>query len=117
MQRTDAIQHALLELHRVLVDEAHREYEWSHGSTTAGELLELLVSHETFAWLQPFTSLIVELDEQEPGGVDRAWADRARGLLRPDAAGDAFQQRYEELVQRSPDVVVAHGAVMRTLRP
>jgi len=114
MQRTDAIQHALLELHRVLVDEARREYERSHGSTTAGELLELLVSHQTFVWLQPFTSLIVELEQ---GGVDPAWADRARGLLRPDAAGDAFQQRYDELVQRSPDVVVAHGAAMHTLRP
>lgn len=116
MQSTDVIRTELLELHRLLVEEARRDHERIHGKTSAGQLLDLLVNDEAFAWLKTLTSLIVELDEQEASVLDREWVERARSALRPDADGDAFQQRYEALVQRSPDVVVAHGAAMRALR-
>ncbi len=39
----------------------------------------------------------------------------ARELLHPNEMGSDFQQRYFEFIQRSPDVAVAHGIMMREL--
>lgn len=119
MENLDLIRERLLELHRLIVEQARQTYERTHGKKTAGEFLGVLVSEE-FAWLQPFTALIVELDDEEAmqDSLDRStWKGRARALLRPDAEGDAFSRRYDELVQRSPDVVFAHRAAMRALAP
>lgn len=113
MKNLDVIRDRLLELHRVLVEEERRAYERVHGKTTAGQFLDVLVNDADFAWLRPLTSLIVELDDEEVDHV--AWTARAREMLRPDAEGGTFQRRYDAVVQRSPDVVVAHGATMRAL--
>lgn len=116
MKTIDIIRDRLLELHKAVVDEERRAYERAEGKTTAGEFLEVLVSDERCAWLRPFTSLVVALDDEETGADGHAaWLSRARALLRPDAEGDAFQRRYDELVQSSPDILVAHGAAMRAL--
>lgn len=115
MQSADAIRDELLELHRLLLEEARSEYERIHGKLTPGQFLGLLMNDDEFSWLRSLTALIVELDEQKSTVVDQAWADRARELLRPDAAGNAFQKRYDELVHRSPDVSVAHGSTMRAM--
>lgn len=113
MKNVDVIRENLLELHRVLVEEERRAYERAHGKTSAGQFLDVLVNDEDFAWLKPLTALIVALDDDE---VDHAsWAERARTMLRPDAEGGPFQRRYDALVQRSPELVVAHGATMRAL--
>ena len=39
----------------------------------------------------------------------------ARDLMRADEEGTEFQQRYFELVQKSPDVALAHGRLTRLL--
>jgi hypothetical protein len=116
MQKASVIRDELLELHRLLLEEVRRDYEREHGKVTPGQYLDLLVNDEAFAWLRSLTALIVELDESKSESVDDAWAKRARELLRPDAAGSTFQQRYDELLHRSPDVSVAHGATMRAMR-
>jgi hypothetical protein len=123
MQRLENLRHALLRLHQSFVDAERLEYERVHGRVPGGQLLDALINEPEFAWLKALTTLIVQLDEQ----VDEAnpQADAAdeesrmlqlRALLRPDAAGSAFQQRYATLLQRSPDVVVAHAAVAQALR-
>jgi hypothetical protein len=38
-----------------------------------------------------------------------------RKLLRPAAEGEGFQRKYAEAMQRSPEVVVAHGRAIRAL--
>ena len=89
MKNVDVIRENLLELHRVLVEEERRAYERTHGKTTAGQFLDVLVNHEDLAWLKPLTALIVALDDDE---VDHAsWAERARTMLRPDAEGGPFR--------------------------
>jgi hypothetical protein len=118
MDRMHQVRDHLLELHRALVDEERRAYEREHGKITAGEFLGVLIRDEAFAWLRPMTELIVELDDPELAGkLDWAgWQQQIRELLRPDPDGSDFQQHYEALIQRSPDVGLAHGATMRALR-
>lgn len=74
----------------------------------------MLVEDPAWAWLREFSALIVQADESAKG--DEAWLAEARRLLKPDSAGTPFQQRYAWLIERSPDIAYAHGAVMRALR-
>ena len=114
MSSVDRIRDQILELHRALIEEERKEYESAHGKTTPGQLLELLVSHESFAWLKPFTTLIVELDDHEEDRLD-VWLVRARALFSRDAAAGDFQKRYDVLVGRNPALAAAHGSVVASL--
>jgi hypothetical protein len=100
----------LLDLHRALVDSERREYERVRGRVTDRAFLEALIGAPELAWLNPLTSLIVRLEEavEENSGVEDCVAE-IRKLLRPNAAGFGFQKKYAEAMQRSPEVIVAHG--------
>ena len=109
----------LLDLHRTLVDSERREYERSRGRLTDRAFLEALIGAPELAWLGPLTSLIVRLEEvleDRAGGT--ALEDcvaEIRKLLRPAPEGQGFQRKYAEAMQRSPEVVVAHGTAIRAL--
>ena len=105
----------LLELHKVLVDVEREGYERARGRMTDGEFLKALIDDPAFAWLAPLTALIVRLDELGAGDLPAEYKAEIRRLLKPDDLGSAFQRRYHELLQRSPDALVAHGAVVRAL--
>jgi hypothetical protein len=116
------MRHELLDLHRSLVDTERREYERARGRMTDRAFLGALISDPVLAWLNPLTSLIVRLDEllEEEGPQSAAQLDdcvsEIRKLLKPAAEGQGFQRKYEDAMQRSPEVVVAHGKVMRALQ-
>jgi hypothetical protein len=122
MERADEIRHGVLALHRAIVAFEKAGHERRHGRMTAAAFLAVLVEAEEFAWLRPLTTLIVQLDEvldePEPSDADSldAWRSQLRALLTPSAAGSAFQQRYAQLLQSSPDVALVHATVMRLLR-
>ena len=86
-----------------------------------GEFLQLVVHDPWFQWLRPMTALIAAMDEamtdEAPEAAARVTAlvAAARELLHPNEMGSDFQQRYFEFIQRSPDVAVAHGIMMRDL--
>jgi hypothetical protein len=105
----------LLELHKTLVDVERDGYERARGRMTDGEFLKALIDDPAFAWLAPLTALIVRLDELEGDDVPRDYRSEIKRLLKPDDLGSAFQRRYHEIVQRSPDALVAHGAVIKLL--
>ena len=108
----------LLDLHRTLVDSERREYERSRGRVTDRAFLEALIGAPELAWLGPLTSLIVRLEEvlEEPAGeAVQDCVVEIRKLLRPAAEGAGFQRKYAEAMQRSPEVVVAHGRAIRAL--
>lgn len=105
---------ALLELHRAIVAIEREDHERKAGSTNAAAFLRLLVEDEAWSWLRPLSALIVQIDEGE--GDEKALVAETRTLLKPDANGLAFQQRYAWLLDRSPDVAYAHGQVMRALK-
>lgn len=113
---------AVLGLHRELLAAERIAWEAMNGRATRNaEFLQLAITDPWFQWLRPMTALIAAIDEAMvdplPDQEDRVSGliTAARDLLHPDDIGTDFQQRYYEFVQRSPDVAVAHGVVMREL--
>ena len=102
----------ILELHKALVDVEREGYERARGRMTDGEFLKALIDDPAFAWLAPLTALIVRLDEPD---LPAEYKSELKRLLKPDDLGSTFQRRYHELLQKSPDALVAHGAVMKLL--
>ena len=103
---------ALLPLHRRLIDLAKEEYEFAVGPVPSPtQLVELVRTDPFFAWLQPMTTIIVDIDEMaridfEPGGVT-AIAARVEQFLE--------SERYVTLLQRDVDVAIAHAALRKAL--
>src|SRR5215831_8647367 len=92
-RRLNLVRHALLRLHRSLMDAERVLYEQAHGQVTRGELLQLLISHEQFDWLHTISELIVSIDEMmdadEPvteESVD-SLIKRIRALVTPSETG------------------------------
>ena len=110
----------LLGLHAVLLAVERRAYEAVHGPTDAVALLRLVIDHEHFAWLRALSAMIARIDEAldaDPAtiAVDvERFVREAHGLLR--SAGDgAFERRYRDVLQQSPEAIMAHAEVMKVL--
>jgi hypothetical protein len=85
------------------------------------QVLRIVMQHEWFAWLRPLSALIVQADERlaaeepvRPEDVE-AFRDETRGLLQRDLGGAAFREKYQRILQASPDVVIAHGRLAAAL--
>lgn len=114
----------LVELHKALIDSERVEYESSFGTiATPNQFLKLLIEDPWFAWLQPISAMVVSIDElmdedEEP--LTQATVARVRNqassLLRATEEGEGFGRSYFESLQRTPDVVLAHAAVMKLLK-
>ena len=111
----------LLHLHKALLDIERAAYEQVYGSVSSGELLQLVINHEQFAWLHSISELIVRIDEMldvdEPvmTGDAGTLLAQARALLKPSETGDEFERRYYAALQREPTVVLAHRDVTKIL--
>lgn len=121
LQRLRELRRAMLHLHKVLLDTERAAYEQASGHVSSGELLQLVISHEQFAWLHSISELIVRIDElldaEEPAtnvAAEELLAE-ARALLRPSETGSEFERKYYKAFQLEPDAVLAHGQVMRIL--
>ncbi len=118
MTETTAVRHALLELHRVLLDAQRVQAERFGGRMSAGEVLQAAADDLRFSWLKELSALIAALDhaqaEEDDAGVQAAVA-RARALLDPPDPGTAFGARYLRALQDHPDVVLAHRDLGRAL--
>lgn len=107
----------------MLLETERITYEQVRGRVTSGELLQLLIDHEQFAWLHRISELIVQIDEMlqadEPVSLDdiqNLIAD-ARTLLTPLETGNEFARKYYNALQREPGVVLAHAEVSKLLTP
>jgi hypothetical protein len=111
----------LLRLHKLLLDTERVIYEQVRGQVSRGELLQLVINHDQFAWLHRLSELIVQIDDllqaDEPvtSEVIAALVSDVRILLTPDELGDEFAMKYDAAFQRHPDVVLAHADVVRLL--
>ena len=111
----------LLHLHKLLLDTERIHYEQVRGRVSNSELLQLVISHDQFAWLHRLSELIVQIDElihsNEPitsEAIAALIAD-VQILLTPDEVGNDFAVKYDIALQRNPDVVLAHADVVTLL--
>jgi hypothetical protein len=111
------LRNKLLNLHKFLLDIERIAYEQVRGRVTSGELLQLVIEHEQFAWLHRISELVVQIDEMlqadEPISRDdiRNLITYTRTLLTPSEVGNTFERKYYNAFQREPGVVLAHAAV------
>jgi hypothetical protein len=111
----------LLRLHKILLDTERAAYEQAHGRVSSGEMLQLVINHEQFAWLHAISELIVRIDEllgaDEPAteGDAESLLAQARTLLKPSETGNDFERSYFAALQQDPDVVLAHREVTQLL--
>lgn len=111
----------LLRLHKLLLDTERITYEQVRGTVSRGELLQLVIDHDQFAWLHRLSELILQIDEllhaDEPVTSETiaAIVTDVRALLTPDELGDDFAMKYDAAFQRNPDVVLAHADVAALL--
>src|SRR6185312_11777546 len=121
-KRLEDVRHALIDLHKSLVDSERVTYEKTVGSVgSPNQFLQLLTNDPWFAWLHPLSQLIVAMDEamdeKEPltsAGVE-ALVSQARSLLVATETGEGFAAHYFNSLQRDPDVVLAHAGAKKKL--
>lgn len=115
------LRNKLLRLHQILLDTERITYEQVRGRVSSGELLQLVIDHEQFAWLHRISELIVQIDEMlsadEPVSLDdiQNLISYTRTLLTPAEEGNAFARKYYAAIQREPGVVLAHAEVTELL--
>ncbi len=111
----------LLDLHKILLNTERVTYEQVRGTVSRGELLQLAINHDRFAWLHQLSQLIVQIDDllqaDEPVTKEAiaTLMTEVRTLLTPDASGNDFAIKYDAALQRNPDVVLAHAEVVMML--
>ena len=119
-RQLDELRSKLLVLHKALIDSERVEYEKSFGPLeTPQQFLKVLINDPWFAWLQPFSRMVVTIDEmlesEEPIPAEevKGLISRARTLLEVREETDDSRRSYFEALQREPDVILAHAAVMK----
>ena len=119
--KLDRLRHALLQLHKTLLDAQRIRYEREHGRVESrGELLALVLEDASFEWLRVLSALIARLDElaevddKDVSGELRAVVERLRTLVRFEG-NEGFTGPYREIVEAVPDALVAHVQLSRLL--
>ena len=78
----------------------------------------MLLNEPAFAWMRPFSGLIVAIDEyqdaKEPKSAEEAKQlfGVARNVLRPP---DFVESRYRDVLQRDASIVMLHARVVQVL--
>ena len=118
--RLGEVRHALLKLHKALIDDERIEFERERGRiASSGEFLQLVLNDQWFAYLRPLSALVVQIDElldaEEATQADAdALMAQARAMLRPEADdASGLGERYRAALQRAPDVVMAHAEAVK----
>ena len=118
-QKLVALREALLHIHKSLLEMERRDYEKEHGKVTAGELFRLVVDDPQFSWLHNISEFVVRIDEalaSEEGVSDtdsHVAISLARKIFAPSEAGDGFQKKYFDAIQKDPAVVIEHAQLAR----
>ncbi len=112
----------LLTLHKALLDAERAKYQTAYGPVRSpGEMLQLVLGNEHFAWLRPYSGLIVRIDEwladddASPTEADAFW-NEAIVLTTPAAATDETAGgRYRLFLDEVPKVATEHAAIRAAL--
>ena len=124
--KLDKLRHALLQLHKTLLDAQRIRYEREYGRVeSTGALLALVLEDASFEWLRVLSALIARLDELvaadkvddksgDAGAELRGVIDRLRKLVRFEG-NSGFTEPYREIIEAVPDALVAHVQLSRLL--
>jgi hypothetical protein len=118
-----ALRLPLLALHKAVLATERRAVEKVHGPMSGAEFLQVVSDPVRYGWLKPFSELILAIDDtlEVPSDDEREIAsaeellERARELLLPPKGGTPFGRRYLSLMQREPELVMAHSALVKHL--
>ena len=119
--RLRIVRDRLLKLHKALLDWERAQYEHAYGQVrSSGDMLQLVLGHDQFAWLRSYSGLIVRIDEwlvsDQPSRQDaEAFWEEAGKLTTPGEEADAPQDRYREAIDSSPEAAMAHASIRDAL--
>ncbi|MFW9264534.1 hypothetical protein [Nostoc sp. CALU 546] len=115
------LRNKLLYLHKMLLETERIAYEQVSGRVSNGELLQLVIAHEQFAWLHRISEVVVQVDEMleadEPISLDdfQKLITNVRTLIVPLETGNTFERKYYNALQREPAAILAHAEISRFL--
>jgi hypothetical protein len=120
--RLREVRDRLLDLHKALLDAERARFEREHGRVgSSGQWLQLVLGHEQFAWLRPFSGLIVRIDEwlasdaPPPDEGDALWAEADRLTTVTEARDESPEGLYGVLIDTIPAAAAQHAAVRKAL--
>jgi hypothetical protein len=112
----------LLTLHKALLDSERARYEKAYGPVRSpGEMLQLVLGNEHFAWLRPYSGLIVRIDEwlaaddASQGEADAFWNEAVTLTTPSDEADETPSGRYRLFLDSVPRVATEHAAIRAAL--
>ena len=120
--RLRVVRDRLLKLHKMLLDWERGQYEKAYGQVrSSGDMLQLVLGHEQFAWLRPYSGLIVRIDEwlvsDQPSRQDAEafWESDYREhllglalrIVQQDFQPTTWQAFWEHVVKNKPARQVA----------
>lgn len=120
------LSHAMVSLHRSLIQHARRNYEREHGAIAgSAQFLRLLTTDAFFAWLRPLSELIAsideaaELDEASRGALASPVRASVEQLITAPGAqplSQDFARHYWPLLSQDPEITMAHAGVKQALQ-
>jgi hypothetical protein len=119
--RLTEVRHALLRLHKVLLDGQRARFEKVHGPVgTPGAFLQLVINDPSFNWLHRLSELVVQIDEAQEDKDNPLTAEaatallaQAKALLTPSETGQGFARQYYDAIQENPEVGVMQGQLRK----
>lgn len=120
-ERLTAVRDGLLQLHSQLLHSERELYERDVARIKSpSHFLKLLLEDPHFEWLRELSQMIVLIDErmadkQQPLTGDDAekLLKQSREMVTPSEHGTRFGKQYYETMQRDPNVVLAHAAMLK----
>lgn len=115
------VRRPLLTLHKAILDHERASYEREFGPVTAAAFLQVLINGSAFRWLMPLSTMIANIDDVLDG-KDATVEDRVGAvegvvsLFDTDAPRTEFLERYQSLLQASPDVLHLHAQLVPVLQ-
>ena len=117
------VRQGFLRLHKALLDSERETYEQQFGKIqTNGDFFQLVISHEWFDWLRPMSQFIVQVDElmDDKDAIAasqiRDLLQQAQELLKASEEGTIAEQRYDQAIQRSPDIAFMYAETLNSLK-
>lgn len=108
------VRRGLMRLHKALIDAERSDFERARGPINNSQLLSALIEDPFFAWLRPYSGLIVEIDEalaaREPmsPAAARQYVERVSELVATPVDEPPELSRLEQVRTRHPEVLLLH---------